>query len=112
MAHPLYHSTTSARTFGGEPGDYLPLHSSMDQSKGPPASPPLRVVVRNAGGIFAAGRVPGVTCTRASDGRELLVRPVLEQHVVEDLGEIPTWGGRWPRCQPRSSTGSDTSAQA
>jgi len=80
----------SARKFGGEPADYLALHSWMDHSKGHFASCTHRMILHNAWGIFAAERVVGATFHRSSDGKELPVRPVLEQHVVEDLGEIPT----------------------
>jgi hypothetical protein len=40
-------------------------------------------------GIFLAEQIFGVTITRASDG-EVPTRTILEKHVLEDLGRIPT----------------------
>jgi len=102
----------SARKFGGEPGDYLALHSWMDHSKGHFASCTHRMILHNAWGIFAAERVLGVTFNRASDGKELPVRPVLEQHVVEDLGEIPTLERALGTLQVEGLDESDTYAHA
>jgi hypothetical protein len=43
----------------------------------------------NAEGIFLAEKLFGVTIVN-SDGEQILVRYVGEQHVREDLGRIPT----------------------
>jgi hypothetical protein len=43
----------------------------------------------NAEGIFLSERILGVTITN-SDGNQVAVRYIGEQHVREDLGRIPT----------------------
>jgi hypothetical protein len=90
MAHPFYHSVSSAKRFGGTPDDYIELHSFMDYTKGFNPDCRHRLFTHNAWGIFLGERVWGKTITRASDGKIVPVRPLLERHVEEDFGFIPT----------------------
>jgi hypothetical protein len=90
MAHAFYHAKSSARRFGGKPEDYMALHEFMDHTKAHLADARHRLVLHNSWGIFMAEKVLGKTLVRASDGKEVPVRTVLEQHVLEDLGCIPT----------------------
>jgi len=89
MAKPWIHSMSSAKKWGGKPEDYLPIHDFMDSSKAAHASVKHRAVLHNAFGIFLAERVFGHNLTN-SDGRTVSVRDVAEQHVLEDLGTIPS----------------------
>jgi hypothetical protein len=88
--HPLYHARSSARKYGGEATDYLPMHRWMDQTKAHIADSRHRMVLHNSFGIFLGEQLFGVSLKRESDGKEIAVRPVLEQHVIEDLGTIPS----------------------
>lgn len=90
MAHAIYHAKSSARLFGGQPEDYLTLHCWLDNTKAHLADARHRLVLHNSWGIFLAEQIFGVTITRASDGKKIPTRTVLEQHVLEDLGRIPT----------------------
>ncbi len=90
MAHAFYHAKSSARRFGGVPEDYLALHVWMDHTKDHLADARHRLVLHNTWGIALAIQLFGVTVTRVSDGKEIPTRAVLEQHVLEDLGRIPT----------------------
>ena len=90
MAHAYYHAKSSARRFGGTLEDYLRLHEWMDHTKGHLADARHRLVLHNSWGIFLAEAVLGKTLVRATDGREIPTRPIFEQHVIEDLGFIPT----------------------
>src|ERR1041385_9038172 len=92
MAHAFYHAKSSAHRFGGAPEDYLALHQYMDSLKAHFADARHRLVFHNSWGIFQVEQLFGVTITRASDGKVTPVRPVLEQHVLEDLRFIPTLG--------------------
>lgn len=90
MAHPLEHAKNSARKFGGVPEDYLTIHQWFDESKAMMANFRHRSLRHHAEGIFLAERIFGVTI-RTSEGREVPVRYIGEQHVREDLGRIPSF---------------------
>ena len=86
---PLVHARSSARKFGGKPEDYLKVHEKMDSTKAAHASVAHRCVFHSAFGIFLIEELFGQTLTNA-DGREVFVRDIAEQHVLEDLGRIPS----------------------
>jgi hypothetical protein len=129
MAHPWYHAIMAARSFGGTPDDYLALEQWMDYTKSHVADCRHRLFLHNSWGIYVAERVLGVTLRRASDGKIVPTRPLLEAHVIQDFGKIPTlarclaqlppepladdiplfehcqrsastWGGAWQDYQP------------
>lgn len=90
MAHTWYHARSSARKFGGEAEDYLAVHEWLDQTKMAWADTRHRAILHNSFGIFLCEQHFGVTITRASDGKPIPTRLIAEQHVLEDLGRIPT----------------------
>lgn len=90
MTHPIYHAKTSVKLWGGKPEDYQPLHDWMDATKETFADFRHRALRHHSQGIFEAERVFGHAIVN-SDGREVPVRYILEQHVMEDCGgRIPT----------------------
>ena len=89
MAHPLKHAENSAHKFGGRPEDYLPIHNWFDESKSFLSDFRHRALRHHAEGIFLAEKLFGVAIVN-SDGTQVPVRFVGEQHVREDLGRIPT----------------------
>jgi len=89
MAHPLRHAKNSARKFGGKAEDYLPIHNWFDESKAFLADFRHRALRHHTEGIFLAEKLFGVAIVN-SDGNQVPVRYVGEQHVKEDLGRIPT----------------------
>ena len=100
MAHCHYHALSSVRKWGGKPSDYLPLHQWFDQSKAILADPRHRALRHHAEGIFMLETLFGATIVNA-DGREVPVRLIGEQHVLEDLGTIPSFAD-WARLiEPR-----------
>jgi len=86
---PLIHAKISVRKFGGKVDDYIPLHNWMDSTKGYVPDMRHRMILHNAWGIMLAEQIHGVYF-KNSDGKDVSVRDVLEQHVVDDLGHIPT----------------------
>ena len=86
---PLVHARSSARKFGGVPEDYLPIHEKMDSTKAAHADVRHRCVFHSAFGIFLIEELFGQTLTNSA-GKEVFVRDVAEQHVLEDLGCIPS----------------------
>jgi hypothetical protein len=89
MAHPLKHAESSAKKFGGKAEDYLPIHNWFDESKAFFPDFRHRALRHHSEGIFLAEELFGVTIVN-SDGQQIPVRYVGEQHVREDLGRIPT----------------------
>ena len=90
MAHPLDHAKNSVRKFGGIAEDYLPIHQWFDESKAMFADFRHRSLRHHTEGIFLAERIFGVTI-RNSQGKDIPVRYIGEQHVREDLGRIPSF---------------------
>lgn len=89
MSKPLVHARSSARKFGGIPEDYIEIHEKMDSSKAAHATVTHRAVFHSAFGIFLIEDLFGRAITN-SDGKEVFVRDIAEQHVLEDLGCIPS----------------------
>ncbi len=89
---PHLHAQSSARRFGGAPADYLGIHNLLDSSKAALPDNRHRALTHNAwfvGTILE--RIFGVTIVNG-DGKEVSVRDIGEQHVLEDYGGrfIPT----------------------
>ena len=96
MAHSYHHAVSSARKFGGVPERYQAVHDWLDASKLILADFRHRALRHHAEGCFAAEAVFGTTIIN-SDGRHIPVRLIAEQHILEDLGRIPSFAD-WVRC--------------
>lgn len=100
MAHVHYHAVSTARVFGGIPEDYYILHQWLDETKESFCDFRHRALRHHAEGIFEGERKFGVTITN-SDGKQVPVRAVLEQHIIEDTGKIPTLAEWLEQIQPQ-----------
>jgi hypothetical protein len=89
MSHPLDHAKSSAKLFGGKPEDYLMIHMAFDASKEFLSDWRHRALYHHTQGIFEMERRFGVSIVN-SDGKDVPVRFIGEQHCNEDLGYIPT----------------------
>lgn len=98
MSKALIHARSSAKRFGGQPEDYLAIHEKMDSTKMAHAEVTHRCVFHSAFGIYVIEDIFGRTITN-SDGKEVFVRDIAEQHVLEDLGFIPSLSD-WLREMP------------
>lgn len=96
MAHPYHHAVSSVKKWGGEVDDYIELHRFFDASKEMHADFRHRALRHHAQGIFECERIFGATITLSS-GRIVPTRWISEQHVVEDLGFIPSLSD-WLSC--------------
>lgn len=85
MTHPLFHSNSSAKRFGGKPEDYIAIHDWFDETKELFCDARHRALRHHSHGIFEAERVFGKSIIN-SDGKEVPVRYIGEQHVKEDCG--------------------------
>ena len=101
MAHCYYHALSSVRKWGGTSDDYLALHQWFDESKSIFADPRHRALRHHAEGIFMLETLFGATITN-SDGKVVPVRLVGEQHVIEDLGFIPSFADWGRLIQPQT----------
>jgi hypothetical protein len=86
---PYLHGKVSAKKFGGRPEDYQAIHDFIDSSKAHFPDMRHRALLHSSFGIFIAEQVFGINITN-SDGKLVSVRDVAEQHVIDDLGRIPT----------------------
>lgn len=90
MGDILFHSQSSAKLFGGLPEDYVPIHKLLDSSKLHLGDWRHRALLHSTFGIFICEQVFGDLYKRPSDGLEVSVRTVATQHIMEDLGAVPT----------------------
>lgn len=89
MAHAHHHSISSARRFRGTPSDYLAIHEWIDLSKIAFSDHRHRALRHHSFGVYACEEHFGKTITN-SDGIEVPVRTIAEQHIIEDLGFVPS----------------------
>jgi len=92
MSKPWIHALSSAKKFGGEPEDYLDIHSFMDSSKMVTSTNIHRALTHNSWFIgFVLPAIFGEVFVRQSDGKTVSTRDIGEQHVEEDFkGFIPS----------------------
>lgn len=99
MAHSYFHAKSSQKTWGGKIEDYLPIHQKMDSTKSAFAEFSHRAIFHSAFGIFIIEDIFGQVI-KNSDGKEVPVRAIAEQHCLEDHGFIPTlqdWLSKIPK---------------
>lgn len=90
--HPIHHAKTSARMFGGKEEDYMKIHDWLDATKETYCDFRHRALRHHSQGIFEAERLFGHSI-KNSDGKDVPVRYICEQHIKEDCG------GRIPSVQ-------------
>jgi len=94
MAHPLEHSKSSARKFGGKPEDYDHLHLWMDETKSWFGDSLHRMFRHHSEGIFEMEKTFGKSFIN-SDGKTVYTRYVGEQHVREDCNNYIPSAKEW-----------------
>ena len=95
MANPWHHAVSSARRYGGEPDSYLHVHEWFDATKGWLPDFRHRAIRHHSEGIAQAVELfPPIKIHVLVNGERkekvIPIRWVAEQHVIEDLGHIPT----------------------
>lgn len=86
---PHLHANASAARFGGKPSDYQAIHDFIDSSKAHFPDIRHRALLHSSFGCYLAEQVFGVTIENSA-GKTVSVRDVAENHIIEDLGRIPT----------------------
>lgn len=89
MAHPMHHAERSAKRFGGRAEDYQAIHDWFDASKAHMPDLRHRALRHHSEGIFLSEAIFGVAVSN-SDGKRVPVRQIAEQHVMDDLGWVPS----------------------
>jgi hypothetical protein len=92
MSKPIIHANSSAHKFGGKPEDYIEIHNFMDSSKCVISDNRHRALTHNSWFLNSVlERVFGNSIIN-SDGSEVSVKAIGEEHVLEDYGHhfIPT----------------------
>jgi hypothetical protein len=102
MSHPLHHSETSVKIWGGVKEDYTRIHDWLDSTKECFADFRHRALRHHSQGIFEAERVFGASI-KNSDGKDVPVRYICEQHIKEDCeGRIPTVADWFRNIKPET----------
>ena len=86
---PFVHALNSAKKHGGKYEDYLKIHEFLDQTKSAHPDMRHRAILHNSMGPFIAAQVFGDVITN-SVGKLVSVRDICEEHIIEDMGRIPT----------------------
>ena len=90
MAHPIDHAKSAARRWGGVWTDYIAIEEWFDETKAWLGHSKHRMFRHHSEGIFECEQRFGMTITN-SDGKDVYVRYIGEQHVKEDcFGHIPS----------------------
>ncbi len=85
MSKPFIHAKSSAKKFGGEWTDYMPIHEVLDSSKSVIADNRHRALTHNSWFISVIlPKIFGEVYKRPSDGGYVSTRDIAEQHVLED----------------------------
>jgi hypothetical protein len=88
VSKPYIHAKNSARKWGGKPEDYLPIHDFMDSSKSTLPDWRHRALTHTSWFLSTVlEKVFGHNITN-SDGKEVSVRDIGEQHCMEDFGGV------------------------
>lgn len=86
---PYLHGRIHAKKYGGHPEDYADIDDFIDSSKATFPDMRHRAILHSAFGCFIVEQVFGRTRVN-SEGREYSPRDVAEDHIIQDLGFIPT----------------------
>ncbi len=86
---PFLHSKIHVKKYGGVPEDYADIDDFLDSSKQAVADVRHRAILHSAFGCFIVEKVFGRTRIN-SEGKEYSPRDIAENHIIQDLGFIPT----------------------
>ena len=87
--HPYHHALSSAKKHGGEPHDYMEIHAWFDETKAFFGDARHRALRHHTAGIFWCEKEFGTTITNSLN-KQVPTRLIAEQHVMEDMGFLPT----------------------
>ena len=83
------HAKKSAQKWGGNLEDYIKIHEWFDSSNLCHGDVRHRSLLHHTFGINLCVQVFGRTI-KNSTGKEVIVKEIAEQHVMDDIGRIPS----------------------
>ena len=88
----FYHARSAARKWGGTADDYIQVEELIDSSKQFIGDARHRALFHNTYGVWLCQRVFGrvISVEKENGIVEVPVRLVAEQHILEDLGWLPS----------------------
>jgi hypothetical protein len=86
---PFIHAMSSAKKLGGQWEEYVDIHDFLDSSKSHIADHRHRAIFHHSLGCFIVEQLFGKMRIN-SVGKHYSPRDLAEQHIIEDLGTIPT----------------------
>jgi hypothetical protein len=86
---PFDHARISVKKWKGQPEDYMPIHDFIDHTKAHFPDMRHRAMLHSSWGIYITEQIFGTNITNR-EGRIVSVRDIAEQHVIDDMGRIPT----------------------
>lgn len=95
MSNSYFHAQASVRKWGGTVDDYIKIHEFIDGSKQSFGDVRHRAMLHNTWGVWMCQEVFGrvIQIEKAGGGtKPVAVREIAEQHIIEDLGRIPSVG--------------------
>ena len=95
------HSRSSVKTFGGCINDYYKIHNWFDESKEHFGDIRHRALRHHTLGVVECEKKFGIYITN-SQGKQIPVKSIAEQHIVEDSGFIPSLQDWFNKITPRS----------
>lgn len=89
MVKPLVHSKLSVKKYGGCVDDYMTIHNFLDSSKAHVPDMRHRAMLHNSFGIYLCEMTVG-DYFKNSEGHLISTRDIGEEHIIQDMGRIPT----------------------
>ncbi len=86
---PYLHANISRKLHGGTPEDYMPIHNMMDSTGAAHADIRHRAIFHSSFGCHLIEQMFGCVATN-SEGKQYSPRDIAEEHIMQDLGFIPT----------------------
>ncbi len=86
---PIEHAKLHARKYGGVPKDYVDIDDFLDSSKACHGTMKHRALFHHTLGTFVVERLFGHELTN-SDGKCFSPRQIAEDHIIQDLGWLPS----------------------
>ena len=93
---PIEHSQIHARKYGGKPEDYIEIDTFLDSSKACHGTMAHRAIYHHTLGCFLIETLFGYELQN-SDGKMYSPRQIAEDHIIQDLGWLPT-PDDWLKC--------------
>jgi hypothetical protein len=84
-----YHAQSAARKWGGKPEDYIDIEEFIDSSKKIIGDVRHRSLYHHTEGAWLCQRIFGRVIS-VGEHKQVPVRLIAEQHVLEDLGWLPS----------------------